>query len=1087
MNILLEKYIAVQKKLVALSGELSLADNRLKEARLRYEKNVSDASASLSEATARKRESLESLNAFIEIAKMHTARLVMPSAPKPYDKGRLATIAVQINSGVTDDPYATMLFTEATAQQHGILEECERLKNTYEKQIRYFKQTLDENERSIRKESEKTVYDVRSLLRSKECAELVALICESKKAFAAANTVGALSRSLSGAVYIGSFRLPFPVPEALHAEAKTLTGGLFDAQSGTIEVPAGIDMPNGSVVIAEYTNDAEGTVLSGIQKIIHNIVGYYSREYSHICFFDPIRYNSGGLGCFAGLFGKSGTIFEAVPSSAEELRAKVKQIIARENAGSRRGKSLYIFHNFPQGYDAAVTAQIQQLCANAQNYGITVILTHNKSSKYYSSNDTLAYIRSLAITVSDNSFVGAGVSVSARFDWYRAPDRLPQDFEKLAEEKRAPAANVNSGYIERVGIPSLPKYRKGVRRLENIPFGVDEAGVIKSLDFEDSNFATFICGAARSGKSTLLNTLLTGFIANNHPDDIEIWLIDFKMTEFSRYIDHLPPHVRYILLDESPELVYDIIDRLTEIMLKRKTIFMNKWLKLSEVPPEKYMPAILVVIDEFSIMSKIIADSVASGKENYVEKLQALLALGSGLGLHFIFSSQVFTNGTRGLNDYSKQQIQQRIAMKADRAEIRETLGVKSPSEADDYLMEHLPVHHAVTRVPRDENGNHLRLSKVLYISDYSVQERMIDAICAKLSPAPHYNVGDPSVYVSKKPLIKDGNSYLSFEEKSGEMKVYISYCDELSRNEGDFALFAGDPKRMLSLYPIRIYNEFCENILMISPLSEKMPAASVVMSLGASLALQGQNIEIWSSKKNPLYNQLARVYPWQCLVRIELGSICRKIKELKTAIMNNTASNQFYLLLGAESLITDMSYAGNNTSAVSPLAGVVYENRPKGQPDLNTMLAALSSGQPLTPPAADSAPAPAASEAPRINECYDARADLKFILTNGPHLGYHFIVNFSSVGDVSQSKTDISLFKHKLLFRTAKNDAALIVGAANAADVAAMGEHTFRYSNGLESVSFRPYLHPGLSWDGWQMKNGKVVNEINEEDEYLL
>lgn len=55
----------------------------------------------------------------------------------------------------------------------------------------------------------------------------------------------------------------------------------------------------------------------------------------------------------------------------------------------------------------------------------------------------------------------------------------------------------------------------------------------------------------------------------------------------------------------------------------------------------------LVMIDEFSIMSQIIADSVKYGKEDYSLKLQALLAEGAALGMHFIFSNQGFTSGSR--------------------------------------------------------------------------------------------------------------------------------------------------------------------------------------------------------------------------------------------------------------------------------------------------------------------------------------------------------------------------------------------------------------------------------------------------------
>ena len=135
------------------------------------------------------------------------------------------------------------------------------------------------------------------------------------------------------------------------------------------------------------------------------------------------------------------------------------------------------------------------------------------------------------------------------FKWYKAPSTLPNDLEKTYIEER-PILDLSNDYNKRIGFTGTPTYQKGYRALEKIPYGIDENGNLQYLDFENSNFATFICGAARSGKSTLLHTLISGLIKNNHPDDIEIWLIDFKMTEFSRYISHLPPHVRYIMFVE---------------------------------------------------------------------------------------------------------------------------------------------------------------------------------------------------------------------------------------------------------------------------------------------------------------------------------------------------------------------------------------------------------------------------------------------------------------------------------------------------------------------------------------------------------
>jgi hypothetical protein len=71
----------------------------------------------------------------------------------------------------------------------------------------------------------------------------------------------------------------------------------------------------------------------------------------------------------------------------------------------------------------------------------------------------------------------------------------------------------------------------------------------------------------------LLHTIITGLLRQYHPDDVELWLADFKMGEFSQYINPMPPHIKYILLDESAELVYDFVELLTKELLRRKQYF----------------------------------------------------------------------------------------------------------------------------------------------------------------------------------------------------------------------------------------------------------------------------------------------------------------------------------------------------------------------------------------------------------------------------------------------------------------------------------------------------------------------------------
>ena len=51
-------------------------------------------------------------------------------------------------------------------------------------------------------------------------------------------------------------------------------------------------------------------------------------------------------------------------------------------------------------------------------------------------------------------------------------------------------------------------------------------------DFENELFAAFMMGASRSGKSTLLHTIICSLLMDYHPDELELWLLDFKMLEF---------------------------------------------------------------------------------------------------------------------------------------------------------------------------------------------------------------------------------------------------------------------------------------------------------------------------------------------------------------------------------------------------------------------------------------------------------------------------------------------------------------------------------------------------------------------------
>lgn len=1113
-------YIELYGRLMELTKDREDAERQLQEISAKNQTLFKNLETEIGAELQEVAEQMSRVNVFINFAREHTQHCEMAQQAAKYDTVPLNRLMVLIDDQASEDRNARQLYTEATGQLKGLATKKGQLQKKAEERRTALRAGVHPVREAAVQKKNQTLENFFTYFVSSECLYALRQL---KDQVMPENTLS-----------IGLRQALFPVPEEQTDLAFELLGELWNADTRCISIPVTLGVEEGNVCVAEYTNGTEETVLSGIRNLLLHGIAFTGGDPRYICVFDPIRYNDSALGTLEPLVIGESNLIEKVPTSKEEVRQKLDDIInqiqiedqlAAKNEHYEREAKFYVFHNFPQGYDTSMQEKIRQLCVNAPHGRMNVFLTHNCSedgNQFISKNETYEYLKALGkiITITEEGFCTDWDKngIMASFVWNQAPAQMPEELLRRAREKKEKKDLFGHDYDARVGIQEMPVYRKGVRRLTDIPYGVDESGQLLTLDFENSNFATFICGAARSGKSTLLHTILTGIFQQNHPDDVEVWLIDFKMTEFSRYIKHMPPHVRYIILDESPELVYDIIDRLSEILQKRQNIFKGVWQKLYDVPKEKYMPAMFVVIDEFSIMSQVIADSIESGG-NYAEKLQALLAKGAALGMHFIFASQGFTSGTRGLNDFSKKQVQQRIAMKTELSEIKATLDLTSASQQDYGMMEQLPVHKTLTRIPVDEFGNHLCLANVLFISDYKKQEEMIDRINENMLPKPRYDVNDTMAYIYKQPMVIDGNSYHPFADKEEEMLAHLRKNELMLSEEGIWEIFWGEPRRMMHIFPAQVADSYGENIFMLAPVYEKDAALSILLSMKKSLDMQQRPIELWTTRKHGLYQQLNGRCGWRTEKCLDLEEVCEAINACKKAIESKRKGNKFFVLLGFESLMMDMSFQENlsgrnssttDTSGQTLGASEGFHNEFKqvgklalGGDDIKTQMKKLKGG------------APAVSAEPRVEEkvavdsaveksdavylkekveftepetsLYDAREDLRYILTQGPRLGYHFLMVVNTMGEFKQMQLSNNLFKHKVLFRTSKDEIYDLTGVQGQA-VAALTDHSFRYTNGLSSMNFRPFLHEGLSLDGWKIgADGAAEEEILEEENYLL
>lgn len=1096
---MMEEYKSIRNLLLEKKEQLRTIDERREQAALEAMRQTAEKIEQIKAECDKVKARIAKVNAYLALAESKKCAHMEPQQGREFNNAVMAQLAVQLNSAAGAE-CASKLYTEARAQKI-VLEQAAA---EYESKIRRLSEQSGDaplaNE-DFTEESDAVRRSIDAFLHSEEFVSFRRRVFETTCIFTGRKRLEKFRRELA----LGS--IPVNLFTAGVGEEVFDDWYKVDFSYGRDKAyPLSFDMTRGRVFLIEFEPINEMCVIAGLQNVLYNFLLHREQKVKQIMMIDPVRNNDTALGALSRICGMPGSPVLNVPKDPAQIRQAVESLLetVKEEKYRESGASddvadrLVVFHDFPVGYDSEQVRWIQELCVSAAHYNMVVFVTFNKTAEANKTiREAVNMIQGYASCIYSNGnhfYVTDFTKDDTEFVWYGAPPALT-DQEIEVFSKKEEKQELNNRYEERMNINEAPQYLKGRRKLDRIPYGLDEKGGLQSLDFEDTNFACYICGASRSGKSTFLHTLIASILAAAHPDDVEIWLVDFKKTEFSRYIDNLPPHIRYVVLDESPELVYDIIDRMTEILRKRQNQFMGKWEKLSDVPAGQYMPEIFVIIDEFSKMSQVLTDTVFGAAGDYTLKLQNLLTAGAAFGFKFIFSSQDFSEGTRGLTPTAKKQIQQRIAMACKVPdEIKGTLGLLHASDRDNWMMENLPIHYTLMRIPEDSEGNHLKLTKPLYFKEKEIELEFIDKVKQAVHPVKKYSPDDTEGYIYKQPLIIDGNSYMAFSEKRAQLQEAVVSGQE----EGETLIALGEPRRLVSVYLTSVLDSYGENLLMITPINESECGASVVYTAVASLKMQGRRPHLWGFKRSGVYKSvLAAGNPFGRHVST-LEGICREIRELREKIEKKVNGNDFYFLLGIDSYIADMAFlppksveAGAISGAGQKIQkgtaaerGVLYEALGEGEPDLTTRLrlalAGMTSGPVSPQESKETAPENAQEESernrtegPEVLE-YDAREDLKFILTQGPRYGYHFFVLFTTWQEIKQSKLKLEDFKHRIVFRLSKAEASELMTPANAKMAEALDEHAFRYANGIEALSFRPYTHEGLSWSGMGMAEEK-------------
>lgn len=369
--------------------------------------------------------------------------------------------------------------------------------------------------------------------------------------------------------------------------------------------------------------------------------------------------------------------------------------------------------NFPNEPDRRYVEQLRTLFTNASTCGFSfVFVTTTDAAKQLFELAEETGLSSVIHIDCDRRMCTMG-AYSWPYTMGKSPDNQQLDNFMAAITRFYGDSERIDNRITSVFMQNKPELLDASTSIK-IPVALNSRGKVMSIELGSSgNIHGFISGDTGSGKSTLLHTIITSACMHYHPDDLEIWLADYKQTEFAIYKEPTPPHIKLIGLSKTKDFTYSLLDKIHEEFSHRSELFMRfgvqnlaSYRKHKGENGYENLPRVLLIIDEFHEMSQFV-----EGEQSYKDKLENMLREYRAQGLNCLFADQTFSSGLRGLTQSAKNQVGLRIAMRNKVApdEVQTTLEANAAlfSESVKQTISRMDKGDFIMRnFVRDKSGN---------------------------------------------------------------------------------------------------------------------------------------------------------------------------------------------------------------------------------------------------------------------------------------------------------------------------------------------------------------------------------------------
>lgn len=287
--------------------------------------------------------------------------------------------------------------------------------------------------------------------------------------------------------------------------------------------------------------------------------------------------------------------------------------------------------------------------------GVISLICIAKDSEFKLEDDKDKKIPCDVIDVTENGVLynGEPVSVDIMVENFKINDYL----DYLSKENKASDSLSLKKLLKMsdkdFAVKPVEDYNDALR----IPLGISE-GVRYDYVLEtcSGNVFGLLVGKTGSGKSSFLHTFIMSAAYNYAPDELQMYLVDFKSKEsspaFANYKKDNPmylPHVVYLSLRCREESAMDLLNKIDFMKAERERIMresksgcsdIRAFNKSQAVLSGKYkkIPIALFIIDEYNNMFASTKNSLM--REKLGEKLNAILKTARTSGIEILFCGQ---------------------------------------------------------------------------------------------------------------------------------------------------------------------------------------------------------------------------------------------------------------------------------------------------------------------------------------------------------------------------------------------------------------------------------------------------------------